>query len=174
MSIRSINYNINASYGAYNQKLTASTKKELEEAGIPYNPNMTESEGKKLLAGAKSSNGQGALKNEQNYSKNGLFLNDEKDSLKERAIELARQLGVSVNEDMPLQQILTLIEQALEQRIAVSQNDIDEIKKLREFSSELANIQAQANGSMGFDNTNQALMMSLEMLSEYNKNFLYR
>ena len=161
MSIRSINYNINASYGAYNQKLTQKTKDELDNANIPYNANMTESEGRKLLSSAKSHN-------EQSLFSGG------NSSLKERAIELARQLGINVNEDMGLQQILALIEQALEQKIAVSKNDLDEIKQLREFSKELASLQAQANGSTGFDNTNQALMMSLEMLSEYNKNFLNR
>ena len=46
------------------------------------------------------------------------------------------------------------------------------LEKLNNLSHELANIQAQSNGSSGYDNTNQALMMSLEMLSEYNKNFL--
>ena len=161
MSIRSISYNINASYGAYNQKLTAKTKAELDSANIPYNQNTTESEGRKLLSSAKSHNEQ------------SLF-SGENDSLKKRALELAKQLGISVNEDMGLQQILGLIEQALRQRISVNKNDIDEIKKLKEFSSELASIQAAVNGSSGYDNTNQALMMSLEMLSEYNKNFLNR
>ena len=163
MSIRSINYNINASYGAYNQKLTAKTKQELDNANIPYNTNTTESEGRKLLSSTKSHNEQ-----------SGMFSQQGNNSLKERALELAKQLGVSVNEDMPLQQILTLIEQALEQKISRSQNDIDEIKKLKAFSSELASLQAQVNGSTGYDNTNQALMMSLEMLGEYNKNFLHR
>ena len=161
MSIRSINYNMNASYGAYNQKLTSSTKKQLEEAGIPYNNNTTESEGKKLLASAKNNN------NSTMFSGNR-----QSNPIMDRAISLAKRLGVEVNEDMDLKQILALIERTLEQKIAVSQNDIDEIKKLKEFSSELASLQAQSNGSSGYDNTNQALMMSLEMLSEYNKNFL--
>ena len=46
------------------------------------------------------------------------------------------------------------------------------LKELKSLSQELAFIQAQSNGSSGYDNTNQALMASLEMLSEYNKNFL--
>jgi len=161
MSIRSINYNINASYGAYNQKLTSSTKKQLEEAGIPYNNNTTESEGKRLLASAKSKNDSGMFSNSNPNS-----------GLMDRVIALAKKLGVEVNEEMDIKQILALIERTLEQKIAVSQNDINEIKKLKEFSSELASLQAQSNGSSGYDNTNQALMMSLEMLSEYNKNFL--
>jgi len=161
MSVRSINYNINASYGAYNQKLTPQTKHLLEQAGIPYNQNTTESEGRKLLASAKNNNEQNLFSNQNRNT-----------SLIDRAIALAKRLGVNIGEGMDLKQILALIESALEQKIAVSQNDIDEIKKLKEFSSELASLQAQANGSTGYDNTNQALMMSLEMLSEYNKNFL--
>ena len=161
MSIRSVNYNINASYGAYNQKLTASTKRELDEAGIPYNSNTTEQEGKKLLMNAKTNNDQSLFSNQNSGN-----------SLMERAIALAKKLGVQVSDEMDLKQILALIENALEQKIAVSKNDIEEIRRLREFSTELAGLQAQASGSSGFDNTNQALMMSLEMLSEYNKNFL--
>ena len=161
MSIGSVNYNINASYGAYNQKLTAATKRELDDAGIPYNQNTTEQEGKMLLQRARTNNEQSLFSGQNNG--NGLM---------DRAIALAKRLGVQVSDDMDLKQILALIENALEQKIAVSQNDIEEIRKLREFSSELASLQAQANGSSGYDNTNQALMMSLEMLSEYNKNFL--
>ena len=161
MSIKSINYNINASWGAYNQKLTSATKKQLEEAGIPYNSSTTEQEAKRLLTSAKSNNEQSSLLN-----------NGSSNSLVDRAIELAKKLGVNVDDSMSLVQILSLIEQKLEQKIAVSQNDIDEIKKLKEFSLELASLQGQANGSSGYDNTNQALMMSLEMLSQYNKNFL--
>jgi hypothetical protein len=48
------------------------------------------------------------------------------------------------------------------------------LKRLKGLSQELAFIQAQSMGSSGYDNTNQALMTSLEMLSEYNKNFLKR
>ena len=163
MSIRSINYNIGASYGAYNQKLTASTKRKLDEAGIPYNPNMTETEGKELLANAKAHNEQSLFSGQK-----------QSNSLADRAIALAKKLGVDVDEKTDLKQILSLIEQKLKQMIAQNQNDIDEIKKLKEFSSELASLQAQSNGSSGFNNTNQALMMSLEMLGEYNKNFLKR
>ena len=163
MSIRSINYNINASYGAYNQKLTAQTKKQLEEAEIPFNQNTTESEGRKLLADIQK-------------NKQSLLVGQNKTSspLLEEAIALAKKLGIRINDSMSLPQILALIERELEQRIATSKNDIDELKKLKEFSSELASLQAQSNGSSGYDNTNQALMMSLEMLSEYNKNFLYK
>jgi len=163
MSVRSINYNFGASYGAYNQKLTSQTKKELEEAGISYNQNTTEAEGRRLLQSAKSNNEQSLFQGQNPNS-----------SLMDRAIALAKKLGVDVNENMEIKQILVLIENALEQMISRSQNDIDEIKRLREFSSELASIQASANGSTGYDNTNQALMMSLEVLSEYNKNFLRR
>jgi len=169
MSIRSINYNINSSVGAYSQKLTPATKNKLDELGISYNANTTEAEGKALI--------QSAIKrNNQKEDKSELFQNNstKSNSLLDRAISLARQLGITDTEGVELKQLLVLIEQKLEQKIAVNSNNLDEIKKLREFSSELASIQAQSNGSSGYDSTNQALMMSLEVLSQYNKNFIRR
>ena len=64
------------------------------------------------------------------------------------------------------------IQAKIEEKLAVSSNDINALKELKGLSQELAFIQAQSVGSSGYDNTNQALMTSLEMLSEYNKNFL--
>jgi len=48
------------------------------------------------------------------------------------------------------------------------------LQRLEVYSRELASIQAQGKGGSGYDSTNQALMMSLEMLSQYNRNFLYK
>lgn len=167
MGISTVNMALGASYGAYNQKLTQATKQELESLGVQYNPNITEEEGKKLvkafkLQNDKKSNNETLEQNAQN-SKSDLF---------EKAKKLAEKLGIQVPQDAQFQQLLNAIQMKLEQRLAISTNDINAIKELKALSQELAFIQAQSNGSSGYDNTNQALMKSLEMLSEYNKNFL--
>ncbi len=167
MTISSINLAMSASsYGAYNQKLTNSTKAELEKLGIQYNPNITEAEGKKLLAQAKTQNAK-------NNSENSMTQNNQKDSLFEKAKKLAQELGINVDEKQNFESLLSIIENTLEQKIQLNSNNEEMLKKLEGLSRELANIQAQSNGSSGYDSTNQALMTSLEMLSQYNKTFLY-
>lgn len=166
MGIRAINIAYGASYGAYNQKLTAETRKQLEILGIPFNSNTTEQEGKMLIKAYKS-------QNEQNAGKENLFQgHTNTDSLYEKAKKLAEKLGIQVPENADFKQLLNAIEIKLNQKLSTKTNDIDAIKELKTLSQELAFIQAQSNGSSGYDATNQALMSSLEMLSEYNKNFL--
>ena len=165
MGIRSINLAYGASYGAYNQKLTQSTKQALDELGIPYNSNITEQEGKKLIKAHEA-------QKQENANQNSLFQNfSNPNDLFEKAKKLAEKLGISVPEGATFQQIIIAIEAKLEEKIA-STKDIDALKELKSLSQELAFLQAQSNGSSGYDATNQALMNSLEMLSEYNKNFL--
>ena len=165
MSIRSINYAFGASYGAYNQKLTNETRQKLEELGIAYNQNISENEAKKLIKQtqeSKNSNNQD-LSN-QNFAS--------KDELLEKAKKLAQKIGIEIPEELTFEQALSLIEAKLEEKISQSENNIDALKKLRSLSSDLASLKAQGSGSMGYDSTNRALMTSLEMLSEYNKNFI--
>ncbi len=167
MTISSINLAMGASsYGAYNQKLTSATKAELEKLGITYNPNITEAEGKKLIQQKKT-------QDTQNNSEHNLGQNTNKDSLFEKAKELAEKIGIKVDEKENFTSLLAKIESTLEEKIQASSNNEEMLEKLRGLSQELANIQAQSNGSVGYDSTNQALMASLEMLSQYNKNFLH-
>lgn len=159
---------MNASWGAYNQRLTQQTKEALEQLGIPYNSNITETEGKMLLK---------AHKNEQSKNDNNNSFqqgSNSSDFLFKKAIKLAQELGIQVNENVNFSQLLSQIETELKNRLNISKDNIDELKKLKNLSQELAFIQAQSNGSSGYDNTNQALMASLEMLGEYNKNFLHK
>ena len=161
MNISSLNYKIAASYGAYSQKLTQKTKEQLEKYGIPYNNSMSEEEGKKLIKNYEANQAHNQSSNSNNS-----------DSLLKRARELAKRLGIPFDENTPLDQLLVRIERVLNEKIQANENNIDELKKLKGFSQELAFIQAQSNGSAGYENTNQALMTSLELLSEYNKNFI--
>ncbi|MBQ9149781.1 hypothetical protein IJX73_02510 [bacterium] len=169
MGISSINMAMASSYGAYNQKLTQATKNELESLGIAYNPNISEEEGKKLIKAH-------TLEKQQNTKEESFSQNSSanKNDLFEKAKKLAEKLGIQVGENVNFQQLLMAIQSKIEQRLAYSSNDINAIKELKALSQELAFIQAQSNGSAGYDNTNQALMTSLEMLSEYNKNFIKR
>ena len=163
MNIGAINYNLGASYGAYSQKLTQETKNKLEEYGIFFNKNISEEEGKKLIQQFEASKSQN-----NSFSQN----NSNESDLLRRAKELAKRLGIVVNEEMDFKKLLALIELTLKTRIEANKNNPDELKKLENLSRDLASIQAMSNGSSGYDNTNQALMASLELLSQYNKNFL--
>lgn len=168
MGISSISYAMGASYGAYSQKLTQDTKQKLEELGIPFNSNISEQEGKKLIKAYEAS------KNE-NANQNSLFQNQtNSNDLFKKAKKLAEKLGIAVPEGANFQQVLTSIEVKLEEKLQSAQGNVSQLKELKNLSQELAYIQAQSNGSAGYDATNQALMTSLEMLSEYNKNFLNR
>ena len=166
MGISSINLAYGASYGAYSQKLTQSTRQKLEVLGIPFNQNITEEEGKRLIKAHEAQKRENA--NQQGMFQNPSNTND----LFEKAKKLAQKLGIQVPEVANFQQVISAIEVKLEQKLAGAKNNVAELKKLQGLSEELAFIQAQSNGSAGYDATNQALMTSLEMLSEYNKNFL--
>ncbi len=166
MGISSINLAMGASYGAYSQKLTQATKQTLEKLGIPFNQNITEEEGKRLI---KTHEAQ----KRENAQQEGMFQNQPNSSdLFEKAKKLAQKVGVAVPENIEFKQLLGLIEAKLEEKISASSNNVAALKELKSLSQDLAFLQAQSNGSSGYDNTNQALMASLEMLSEYNKNFL--
>ena len=168
MGIHSINLAYGASYGAYNQKLTQKTREKLEALGISYTQNISEKDAQKLIQAFES-------QKEQETSNQGMFLGSQGNNyLLEKAIKLAEKLGIQVPQGATLQQILILIQAKIEEKLANSSNDIAKLKELKNFSQELAFIQAQSSGSSGYDATNQALMTSLEMLSEYNKNFLNR
>ena len=176
MSINSVNYNIGNSYGAYIQRLTEATKRKLIELGIPFNEKTTEAQAQSMIQDAiskkTSGNVQSDIKNSNNGSDN--TLEKRKNDTFERAKKLALQLGINVDDKADIKQILALIESILEAKINANKGNISVLKELKEFSNELSMIQAEANGSSGYDNKNHALMMSLEMLSEYNKNFLNR
>lgn len=168
MGITSINLAYGASYGAYSQKLTQSTKQKLEALGIPFNQNITEEEGKRLIKAYEAQKHEDA--NQQGMFQNPSNTND----LFEKAKKLAQKLGIQIPEEANFTQVLAIIESKLKEKIEASSNNPTELKKLQVLSEELAFIQAQSNGSAGYDATNEALMTSLEMLSEYNKNFLNR
>ena len=166
MGIRSINIAMGASYGAYSQRLTQATMAKLEVLGISYNQNTTEDEGRRLIRAHEAQQNQNA--NQQGFSQN----NSNQSDLFEKAKKLAQKVGVTVPENIDFKQLLSLIEAKLEEKISASSNNMSALKELKSLSQDLAFIQAQSNGSSGYENTNQALMASLEMLSEYNKNFL--
>ena len=164
MAISSVKYNLANSFGAYNQKLTQETREKLIELNITFSANTTEAEGKRLISASQS---KSANENSNMFSKN-----QNTSDLFEKAAALAKKLGIEVNEGTNFNTLLISIESKLEQLINLNKNNINAIKELQGYSQELANIQAQSNGSSGYNNTNQALMISLEMMAEYNKNYL--
>ena len=91
---------------------------------------------------------------------------------KKRLEELARRLGISVSDGQSNEDLISIIESKLEERIKSAQDNESELQILKSMSRELASIQAMKSGSMGFDSTNQALSLSLEMLAQYNKNLI--
>ena len=166
MNINSINLSMGASWGAYSQKLTQETQEKLENLGITVNGNISEQEGKRLLKlkeASKNSNSQENKMFQHKQNSNDLI---------ERAKKLATRIGIQIDENVNFKQLLTKIESVIEEKINSNKTNIDLIKELRNASQELANIQAESSGSGSYDNTNQALMNSLEILSLYNKNFL--
>lgn len=163
MTISSINISMGASYGAYNQKLTQETKNKLEELGIAYSSNITEAQARKLIKNFET----------QNNSNTKQDKNKESDLFK-KAKNLAEKVGIPVEEGENFEQLLKKIESTITQRLELNKNDVAALKKLQVLSQELANIQAESTGSSGYDNTNEALMTSLELLGEYNKNFLHK
>ena len=167
MAIKNINLAMAGSYGAYSQKLTQATKQELEQLGIPFNQNTTEKEGKSLISEYRT-------KNKENAQQEG-FISAGKPTeseLLKKAKTLAKKVGVEFPEQIELNQLLILIQEKLEEKIASCKNNPEKLQELKVLSQELSSIQAQSNGSMGYDSSNQALLKSLELLGQYNKNFL--
>ena len=173
MSINRLNIAMGASsWGAYSQKLSPATKAKLARYGIPYDERMTEQEGRQLIAQyERAHNNQADLNKNKQFEQNN---SGAKDDVKQRLLQLAKEVGVSVNEQDENKKIASLIEQTLEDKISKASDNKPLLEQLKNLSRDLASIQAQQSGSSGYDNTNQALMMSLELLSQYNKNFMYR
>ncbi len=171
MTINNIQLALGASsYGAYNQKLTQTTKQKLEELGIQYNQNITEQEAKKLIAKCELN-----AQNSKETNKESSFSNKDKDKdeLFEQLRSLAQKIGINVSENNDFKSLINIVENTIEEKIKAASNDESELLNLKNLSLELANIQSKSVNSQSLNNSNQALMMSLEMLSQYNKNFLY-
>lgn len=169
MNINSNGYlpNLNhGSYGAYEQKLTTLTKQKLIENNIPFNDKTSEKEGQRLLSEALKKN---KTNTERIASGND---RDSQDPLRKRVESLALKVGVKVKPGEDLKKVLNEIEENLKEKLKESGNDIGTVLELRGLSLELAGLQGELNGSSGYDNTNQPLIASLEMLSQYNKNFM--
>lgn len=168
MSIYSVSYNLNNSYGAYVQRLTPATRSRLIALHIPFNENISESEAQALINAALAKK---EAQDTQEENQPVIKRNNGNDIL-ERAKNLARRLGIEFDETIDIEQLLTKIEATLRSKIQANQNNVNMLRQLKDFSDELLSLQSQCNGSMGYDNKNQALLMSLEILSQYNKNFL--
>ena len=123
MSVNSIRTLMGTAYGAYNKKLTQETRAELMKLGIPFDSNITENEGKRLLNIYKSNNSSANQQNLQNNNQqNGLF---------EKAKKLAQKVGVEVDEKESFENLLSKIESAITNRLESSKNDETELKKLQ-------------------------------------------
>ena len=85
---------------------------------------------------------------------------------------ISKHYQMEVPKEIGFEQLLIKIQSKLEEKISESENNVSALKELKGLSLELSNIQAQSNGSSGYENSNQALLKSLELLGEYNKNFL--
>ena len=168
MSVNSVSIGMNGTqWGAYKQKLSEATKIKLAELNIPYNDNMTEAQARSLI-------NEALQKQEQNKNNNFNSQNNQtpKDPLFEQAKKLASKLGLSVKEDANFLDLLAEIEDALETKIKDNKNNVDMLYELKAYSSELAQLQQMASqGPVSINQTNEALMMSLEMLSQYNQSF---
>ena len=165
MAINSVSMSMNGTqWGAYTQKLSQATKDEMDRLGIPYNDSTSESQAKMLIEQAKTQQD----KNNNTSNNNASSQN----SLLEQAKKLAQKLGLSVDEKANFEELLSQIETTLEEKINTNSDNVQMLTELKGYSRQLAMLQSQATGSYGSDSTNQALMMSLEMLSQYNKSFL--
>ena len=166
MTVSSISTSMSATqWGAYQQKLSEATKAELEKLNIPYTDSTTESQAKILIDKAKE---QQAQEETNSNAQNGTST----DELLEQAKKLAQKIGLSVDENISFEELMTKLETTLEEKIKASSDNVQMLNQLKEYSRQLATLQAQSVGSSGMDSTNQALMMSLEMLGQYNKSFL--
>ena len=168
MSVNSVSIGMNGTqWGAYKQKLSEATKAKPAELNIPYNDNMTEAQARGLINEALQKQEQS--RNDGFSSKNN---QTPKDSLFEQAKKLASKLGLSVKEDANFLELLTQIEDVLETKIKENASNADMLYELKTYSSELAQLQQMASqGPVSINQTNEALIMSLEMLSQYNQSF---
>lgn len=163
MTIRSINIAYGASsYGAYNKKLTQQTKDELEKLGIAYDKNITEDKARVLIK-SKTVKTNSSAKEETSEGRDDLF---------EKAVRLAKKLGIVVTGRESFQEIMSKIESVIKQKAMENKTDIKALEELKSISYEFSALQAQTTGSLGFNST-KSLMDSLEMLSKYNRTFLY-
>ena len=170
MAISSVSMGMNGTqWGAYKQKLSQATKDEMERLGIPYNDSTSESQAKTLIQQAKLQDNKNNNTTNNNTANNN---SSSKNPLFEQAKKLAQKLGLAVDEKANFEELLTQIETTLEEKIQANSDNMDMLTELKGYSRQLAMIQSQTTGSYGSDSTNQALMMSLEMLSQYNKSFL--
>ena len=169
MSVNAVSIGMNGTqWGAYKQKLSEATKAKLAELNIPYNDNMTEAQARSLINEALQKQEQS-----KNNNFNGQNNQTPKDPLFEQAKQLAMKLGISVKEDANFLDLLTEIEDALEKKIKENQNNVDMLYELKAYSSQLATLQQMTSqGPTSANPTNEALMMSLEMLSQYNQSLL--
>ena len=159
------------------QKLTDATKKQLESLGIDATKITTETQGQTAIQQAQSSQTSQAAQTQQ--SQNGAPKhtggNAEIEALKTQAIALASQLGITVQSNEKLSEIMAAIQPALDAKLSAAGNDPSkraEVQALQsEFtsiSSSLSNIQAQqsqqAQGSQG----SQAISTSLSSMAVMN------
>lgn len=169
MAINSINLAMGASYGAYNQKLTPQTEAKLHELNIAFDPNITEAQGKALLQGVQAQQKKQELSDNKNNNSQNFNSND----LYERLLKLAKQVGIE-GENLDFKQLLSLVEQAIKNKVQENSNNKAVLEELKSLTNELSSIQAQSMGSMGFNSgtsADRALEKSLEMLSLYNQNY---
>lgn len=170
MTISSVNLGYQnqyaSSWGAYNQKLSKETQAKLDKYGIAYSSDITESQAKALISAYEKTQKTKNSSSQDNTSG--------KDDLFERAKQLAKKVGIEVNEDENFQNLLTKIDEVINQKAIENRGNVSALEKLKSLSYELSSLQAESTGSMGYNNSiNKTLMDSLEMLSQYNKNFLY-
>lgn len=160
------------------QKLTDATKKQLESLGIDTTKIKTEAQGQTALQQAQSTQSSQSSSQTQ-HAQNGTHQhtggNAEIQALKTQATELAAKLGVTVQPDEKLSEILAAIQPALDAKLSASGNDqskLAEVQSLQaEFntiSSSLSSIQAQqpqkSEGSQG----SQAISNSLSSMAVMN------
>ncbi len=165
MTIGSINLAMSASsWGAYAQKLTNETRQKLLELNIPFDEGITENQAKALIAKELQKPNKANNSKDEKSPKNS-------SSLLEQALQLAKKLNIEVDKEKPLEELLSEIEEKLSSKINQNKDNKSTLVELLSLSEALSNLQAQAQGTMGYNNSDN-LMKSLELMSEYNKNFL--
>jgi len=134
-----------SSYGAYSQKLTQETRQKLVELGITFSPNITEAEGKNLIARFEAHNAQNNPKQQQNFSQE-----QNKNEATEELKRLAKQVGINPENNPNFKELAQEIEEKLKEKIQNSKGDMQELQRLKGLSQDLASLQSQSdNNSMG-------------------------
>jgi len=153
------------------QKLTDATKKQLESLGIDTTKITTETQGQTALQqsqSTQSSQSSQQTQQAQNGGQQHTGGNAEIQALKLQATELAAQLGITVQPDEKLSEILAAVQPALDAKLSAAGNDqskMAEVQSLQaEFnsiSSSLSNMKAQnsqqTQGSQGTQTLNTSL-----------------